>query len=241
MSTLLLQVVATKLRRFPKRFPVHGYEQKSRRYRCVSFLSRLFFRFVFGGQLRIEGAQRLEQSGRVVVVSNHLSNLDPFIFGGFSKPAMFCMAKRELYRFRFVAWLLAGCNCFPVDRGAADRRAMRVSLDILEHGGRLLIFLEGTRARRPGMKRTEAGVGFLVRRAQASVLPVAVWGTERAHRRLVPRRVPVCVRYGEPVPCDALVDPQRRDDQRVADAIAERIAALLPPEYRGVYAPVPGS
>jgi 1-acyl-sn-glycerol-3-phosphate acyltransferase len=229
----------TALRGFPDRFPVSGYQRKSLRYRAVSLLSRAFFRVVFGRALRIENAERLEGCRRTVLVSNHLSNLDPFIFGGFCKPAMFCMAKRELFRPRLVAWLLAGCNCFPIDRGAADRRALRTALDVLEHDGRLLIFLEGTRAALPGMKRAEAGVGFLVRRSRATVLPVAVWGTEQslARGRRIPRRVPVRVRYGEPVSWGALVDPRRRDDQAVADAIGERIAALLPEAYRGVYAP----
>lgn len=232
-------MTSTSVRGFPSRFPVHGYHAKSLRYRAVSCLSRLFFRLVFGRALHIHGAEALDASHRTVVVSNHLSNLDPFIFGGFCRPAMFCMAKRELYRSGMVSWLLAGCNCFPVDRGVADRRALRIALDVLEHDGRLLIFLEGTRARTPGMTRAEAGVGFLVRRTRASVLPVAVWGTERslARGRLLPRRVPVQVRYGTPIPVEALLEGGRRDDQRVADTIGRAVAALLPAEYRGVYAP----
>jgi len=208
------------------------------RYRAVSFFSRLFFHTVFSRELQISGDERLPERGPVVVVSNHLSNLDPFIFGGFSRRTMFCMTKRELFRPRLVAWLLAGCNCFPVDRGAADRRALRIALDVLARGGRLLIFVEGTRARAPGMKRAESGVGFLVRRSRAPILPVAIWGTERslARGRLLPRRVPVRVRYGELVQPDELPTIAGRDDQATADGIARRIAELLPVEYRGEYA-----
>jgi 1-acyl-sn-glycerol-3-phosphate acyltransferase len=230
-------VAAARIPGFPERFPVRSDDRKSLRYTVVSFLSRLFFRVVFGGALHIEGDERLPETGPVVVVCNHLSNLDPFVFGGFSKRTMFCMAKRELFRPRVVAWLLAGCNCFPVDRGSADRQALRTALDLLAGRGRLLIFVEGTRARTPGMKRAEAGVGFLVRRSGAPVLPVAIWGTEEslARGRRFPRRVPVRVQYGSVVPAGLLAGAGGRNDRALADAIAQHVADLLPPEYRGVY------
>ena len=102
-------------------------------------------------------------------------------------PSASCSATRS------SSWILAGCNCFPVDRGAADRRALRTALDVLSRRGRLLIFLEGTRSATPGMRRAEAGVGFLARRSGASILPVGVWGTEAAlpRGRRLPRRVPI--------------------------------------------------
>ncbi len=224
---------------FPEHFPVLDRDAKSLRYRTVSMMSRALLRSLFGGQLQIEGGGNLPEQGPVLVVSNHLSNLDPFIFGGFSVRPMFCMAKQEIFHPRVAAWMLAGCNCFPVDRGAADRGALRTSLDILQRGGRLLIFLEGTRAKSPGMKRAEAGIGFLARRSRSPVLPVAVWGTEQALRRgrLLPRRVPVHMRWGTAEPVSDLVERYGRDDQAIADGLATRIASLLPEPYRGVYGP----
>jgi 1-acyl-sn-glycerol-3-phosphate acyltransferase len=231
------RVPAARLPGFPERFPVRDDDRKPMRYRIVSLLSRAGLRAMFGDQLHIEGGENLPAQGPVVVVSNHLSNIDPFIFGGFSTQTMFCMAKRELFRPRLLAWVIGGCNCFPVDRGRADRNALRVSLDVLRRGGRLLIFVEGTRARGTGMKRAEAGVGFLIRRSGAPVLPVAIWGTERAlaRTRLIPRRVPVRMRYGKPLPAAALASGDSDDDRALADAAAALIADLLPPEYRGVY------
>ena len=225
------------VRGFPERFPVRGADDPPLRYRVVTSLCRVGLRALFGNQLRIEGGDALPAKGPVVVVCNHLSNFDPLIFGGFATHSLFCMAKRELFKPPPVAWVLAGCNCFPVDRGAADRKALRTSLDVLALGGRLLIFVEGTRAAAPGMKRAETGVGFLIRRAAAPVLPVAVWGTERAlpRGRLLPRRVPIHMRYGRLIPVDELVADGRRDDRLIADAVSQRIAELLPLEYRGVY------
>jgi 1-acyl-sn-glycerol-3-phosphate acyltransferase len=142
------------------------------------------------------------------------------------------MVKREVFRPPPLAWLLAGCNCFPVDRGTADRRALRISLDILRGRGRLLIFVEGHRSRGRGMRPAEPGAGFLVRRTRATVLPMAIWGTERALVRtggLLPRRGHLRVRYGRPVTISG------GSDQETADAIAAEVAALLPSRYAGVH------
>ena len=209
--------------------------RRSWRYRVVSAASRGVLRSFFGRSMDVTDMRRILPDGPLLVVANHLSNIDPFLFGGYAPGAMFCMTKRELFGNRVAAWMLGGCNCFPVDRGAADRWALRTSLDILRGGGRMLIFLEGTRAAAPGMKRAEAGVGFLARRSGARVLPVAVWGSEgalaRGHR--LPRRVPITVRVGDAF--NPEIPGGRHDDQAVADSIGRRIAELLPREYRGVY------
>jgi 1-acyl-sn-glycerol-3-phosphate acyltransferase len=204
----------------------------------VSASSRVVLRAWFRQHLRFENLAQVPMEGPLLVVCNHISNVDPFLFGGYMPGTMYCMAKRELFRIPPVAWVLGGCNCFPVDRGAPDRWALRTSLDVLRRGGRLLIFIEGTRSHRPGMQRAEPGVGFLARLSGAPVLPVAVHGTETAlHHVGVGKASDVTVRFGETFSPQPSVRG-KRDDRAVADAIAQRIAALLPAEYRGVYAEV---
>lgn len=228
---------------FPERFPVRDDDRRSLRYRAVGVVVRSGYRLVFGRRLiRFEGLDHIpEGPGPLILASNHLSNLDPLLHGGFFPRTLFAMAKKELFPNRLAAWIWAGCNTFPIDRGAADRRALRIAIDVLHRGGRLLLFVEGTRATRPGMKRAEPGVGFLIRRAAPAgggsirVLPAGVWGTEKAlvKGRLLPRRVPLHVRYG-PVFTPSL-ESGSRDDQAIADQVAAHVAALLPPEYRGEY------
>ena len=215
---------------FPARFPVRGDGRRPLRYRLAAGSVRLCLRLLFLGRLDLEGADGVPLEGPLLVASNHISNWDPLILGAFFPGTLFAMAKRELFRPSPVAWLLAGCNCFPVDRGNADRRALRISLDLLGGGRRLLLFIEGHRSRGRGMGPAEAGAGFLVRRTQAPVLPVAIWGTERALRPaggLLPRRGRIRVRYGRPLTVSG------RSDQEIADAIAAKVAALLPSGYRG--------
>lgn len=222
---------------FPARFPVRDDGRRPWRYRLVAGLWRTVLRVLFLGRLRFEGTEGIPPAGPLLVASNHISNWDGVIYGSFFPGTLFAIVKRELFRPAPMAWLLAGCNCFPVDRGAADRRALRISLDLLRRGRRLLVFIEGHRSRQAGMGPAEAGAGFLVRRTGARVLPVAIWGTERAlewHWGLLPRRGPIRVRYGRPVTVTGSTDHE------VADAIAAQVAALLPPEYRGVHGPAAG-
>lgn len=233
--------VTQEISGFPEHFPVRDDGIRSWRYRAVSLICRASLRGFFGRGLELDPMTSFPSEGPLLVVCNHLSNIDPWIFGGFGPGTLYCMSKRELFNNPVVAWILAGCNCFPIDRGTADRRALRTALDVLSRRGRLLIFLEGTRSATPGMRRAEAGVGFLARRSGASILPVGVWGTEaalpRGHR--FPRRVPIRLRIGPAFELPERVPGERRDDQAVADLIASRIAELLPPDYRGVYASLP--
>lgn len=224
------------IRGFPSHFPVRDDGKRPARYHAVSTGCRVALRAFFGRDLNVDALEHMPLEGPLLVACNHLSNIDPFIFGGWAPGAMFCMAKRELYKIAPVAWVLGGCNCFPIDRGAADRWALRTSLNILRDGGRLLLFVEGTRASAPGMKRAEPGIGFLARKSGAPVLPIAVWGSERAlpRERRVPKRVPIEIAVG------TAFTPQtvsgRGADQVIADEIGRSIAGLLPPEYRGAYA-----
>jgi len=224
------------LRGFPETFPVRDDGRRPWRYRIVSATTNVALALWFGRSLRIEGVDRIPEHGPLLMVCNHLSNVDPFFFGARVPGTMFCMAKREIFAWNpLIAWLLGGCNCFPVQRGAPDRAALRTSIALLAHGGRLLIFVEGTRARKPGMQAVETGVAFLARRSGAQVQPVAVWGSENAlgKGRALPRRATVHLRFGEPFTPE--LPAGRHDDAALAEQIALRIAALLPPPYRGVY------
>lgn len=231
-------IVTAEIPGFPKHFPVRDDGRKTLRYHIVSLICRSVLRGFFGRGLRIDPQTGFPEEGPLLVVCNHLSNIDPFLFGGWAPGALYCITKRELFSNPVASWVMGGCNCFPVDRGTADRQALRTALDVLARGGRLLIFLEGTRSAMPGMRHAEAGVGFLARRSGAAVLPVAIWGTETAlgRGRRLPRRVPIRMRYGPVFHLPERAPGERRDDQAVADLIGRRIAELLPPAYRGVYA-----
>lgn len=165
-------------------------------YRVSRFVLRLIFAAVFG--FRVEGREHEPATGPLIVVSNHLSDLDPLAVGvALRRPVAF-MAKHELFQVPGVRWWITACGAFPVRRGEPDRRALRTALGILQRGGALVMFPEGTRGRDRTLREPEPGAALLAQRTGAALLPVAVLGTDvvlprDAHRL---RRGRITVRIG---------------------------------------------
>ena len=221
----------------------HGPDRRSARYHAARISARAALRSRFGRRLHVDGLDEVPTDGNVLVVANHLSALDPLLVGAYFPHTLFAMAKQDLFAGPLASWFLRGCNVFPVDRASADRRALQTATEVLASGGRLMLFLEGTRPQTPGMLRAKPGAGFLLRRSGASVLPIAIWGTERALATgsRLPRRTEIHVRAGRLTQLDGNDHGGDGRNQGLADRAAALIAALLPPEYRGVYAAIPRS
>jgi len=168
-------------------------------YSISRFLLRVILTAFFG--FRVDGRAHEPADGPVIVVSNHLSDLDPLVVGSALRRRVTFMAKHELFQVPGVRWWVAKCGAFPVRRGAADRQALRTALGILQRGGVLVMFPEGTRGHDRTLREPEPGAALLARRTGAALLPVAVLGTDvvlprEAHRL---RRSRITVRIGPPL------------------------------------------
>ena len=168
-------------------------------YSLSKQMIRLVLKLVFG--FRVDGRGYEPASGPVIVVSNHLSDLDPLVVGAALRRRVAFMAKHELFKVPGVGWWVAACGAFPVRRGAPDRQALRTALGILQRGGVLVMFPEGTRGRDRTLREPEPGAALLARRTGAPLLPLAVLGTDvvlprDAHRPHLGR---ISVRIGPPL------------------------------------------
>jgi 1-acyl-sn-glycerol-3-phosphate acyltransferase len=138
----------------------------------------------------------------------------------------------------FVRWFLGSYGAFPVNREGADVRAYRWALNLLNNDGAIVVFPEGTRSRNAQMQKAKPGVVGLVRSTKASILPVAITGTERIGTwlRVVNPTGRIRVRIGEVF---SLPDIEGRLNKEVQESlntmIMHRVAELLPEEYRGEY------
>jgi 1-acyl-sn-glycerol-3-phosphate acyltransferase len=179
----------------------------------------------------VDGLARLPKGG-FILVANHASWIDPpWIEFVVNRPIRY-MAKRELFEVPVLGWLLRQIGCFPVVREGADRRAVVHAMRVLDAGHVLGLFPEGHRSPTGALIRAHPGVGFIARRSAAVIVPVGVVSSRAARLGRFWRR-DLTIRFGEPFRASELdVD---RDEQRLADEIMRRIAALLPPEQHGVY------
>jgi 1-acyl-sn-glycerol-3-phosphate acyltransferase len=182
------------------------------------------------------GREHIPAEGPVIVAANHRSFLDPFVIGTMARRPMYYVAKEELFRKRWMAWILNSLGAFPVKRGAGDEDTIETAKAILARGDIVLIFPEGTRTRPGSLGRPKRGVGRLALESGAPVVPVAVIGTEDVRRgwRIRPRKVKI--RAGRPLrfPQVDHVSPQ------LAGAVTDRIwpCVMLQWEWLGGLAPI---
>jgi 1-acyl-sn-glycerol-3-phosphate acyltransferase len=182
---------------------------------------------------RVEGRERVPKSGALLVVANHLNNADPYLLSA-AVPRQICyLAKVELFNVPILGWAIRQFGAFPIERGGADRQAIKQALELLAADCVVGVFPEGTRSRRAAMNRGLTGVGLLATRSGATILPVAIAGSER----LWPPwpRPTLRITIGHPFRLDPAM-LAKRDHQAIVDRIMGEIAALAPPAYRGVYA-----
>ena len=192
------------------------------------------------GPGRVEGLENVPRRGPMLVVANHCSNLDPPIVGWAvghrSGRVIHFMAKEEMRSWPVAGWLARNAGVFFVRRGSGDRSAQRMALTILEGGGALGLFPEGTRSRNGRLAEGRAGAALLAMRTGVSIVPVGVAGTQHIFRgrRLIPRRSMVTIRIGPtfqlPVQADGL---DRAALRAGTETIMGAIAAQLPAEQRG--------
>ena len=159
-------------------------------------LMRLLFR------LEVVDPGLVPATGPVLIVSNHVSVLDPPLVGGAAPRPLFFMAKEELFRVPLFGRLIRSLNARPVRRDGSDMRALKASLALLEEGRALLVFPEGTRGEEGQPPREfKAGVGMLAVMSGAPVVPVYVSGSGAAlpRGRALPRLARVRVTFGPPL------------------------------------------
>ncbi|GIQ61731.1 lysophospholipid acyltransferase family protein [Paenibacillus cisolokensis] len=183
-------------------------------------VSRLLLRALYGALFRLEarGLENIPAHGPVILASNHISNFDPPTIGIWVPRKVSFMAKAELFEIPFVGGLLKKLGAFPVKRGGVSKEAIRSAISLLQNGGTLGIFPEGTRNNESGSAKK--GTAMIALRSGAQVVPVAIAGRYKLFRKMY-------VIYGKPIDLTPFLHDDSPDVlERVTEAIMSQIRQL---------------
>lgn len=158
-------------------------------------IARLFFRF------RVLHRERRILQGPLIVAMNHESYLDPPLAGISSGREVYFLARKTLLDVPGLGWLLPKLNVVPVDQTGADRSALKALIRILKAGNGTVVFPEGERTLDGKMGAALPGLGFVIAKTLAPVLPLRIFGAHEALPR-AGKRVrfhPITVVIGQPL------------------------------------------
>ena len=191
-------------------------------YHLTRLVARVFFRF------RVVHPERVIQEGPVILAMNHESYLDPPFAGIACRRAIYFLARNTLLEIPVLGWILPKLNVIPVDQEGGDRSALKALIRSLRANHGTLLFPEGSRTLDGQLQPPQPGIGLVIAKTLAPVVPMRIFGAHRA----LPRgggklrfcRITIVV--GEPLRFTAAdLEGHGREvyprlSQRVMDAIA---------------------
>jgi 1-acyl-sn-glycerol-3-phosphate acyltransferase len=193
-------------------------------YHLSRLAGRLFFRF------RVIHRERMIQSGPVILAMNHQSYLDPPLAGTTCDRAIYFLARRTLLHVPLLGWVLPKLNVIPVNQEGVDRSAIKAVIRVLQAGNGVLVFPEGSRTLDGTLQPAEPGMGLVIAKTLAPVVPMRIFGAHEALPRGGGRLrfVPITVVIGEPIFFSAADMEQGGKDlyARLSDRVMKAIAAL---------------
>jgi 1-acyl-sn-glycerol-3-phosphate acyltransferase len=203
-------------------------------YRAANALLRLPLRTF--STWRVEGRENVPPMGPLLVVANHLSNMDGPLMAASIPRRLSFIAKRGIFR-PLVGSVLRAYGVYPMDDDGQDAEAFLWARKLLDQD-RAVMFFPEARRNPEGMKRAKLGVVLIALRTQAPILPVGITGTERLvplWRILFPTGQ-ITVRIGAPFTLPSIQGRLERPQlESLGEMVMQRVAALLPEQYRGVY------
>ncbi|MBX3100523.1 MAG: 1-acyl-sn-glycerol-3-phosphate acyltransferase [Salinibacterium sp.] len=211
----------------------------------IKFLARAFLapvaRLVF--RPKVIGKRNVPRAGAVLIASNHLSFIDSVVITLVAPRSVSFLAKSEYFTGKGFKGLVSrlffmGIGAIPVERsaGQAAQDALDSGLAVLKRGDAFAVYPEGTRSRDGRLYRGRTGVAWLALTSGATVIPVALTGTQNIQppgsKRLHLARV--TVEFGAPVTV-AGAATSGKDRRNVTDDIMEAIQRMSGQEFAEEY------
>jgi len=197
-------------------------------------LSGVIARVAF--QYRAYGRENIIEEGPAIMAANHQSYLDPPLVGITCKNELYFLARKTLFEKKLLGPLISRVNALPVDLSRGDLTAFRAVMNLLKEGHRTVIFPEGTRSLTGEIQQARAGIGMIIAKTLAPVVPIRIFGSFDAWPKGGKIRPhPITVVVGKPIRFNKedFATHNREAYQKISEQVLGAIAAIeLPTERR---------
>jgi 1-acyl-sn-glycerol-3-phosphate acyltransferase len=198
-----------------------------------------FFHTLFGMiarvafQYRAYGQENIIEEGPAIMAVNHQSYLDPPLVGITCKNELYYLARKTLFEKKLLGPIISRVNALPVDLSRGDLAAFRSVMKLLQEGHRTVIFPEGTRSLTGQIQKARPGIGMIIARTLAPVVPMRIFGSFEAWPKGGKIRPhPNTVVVGKPIRFkkDDFAAHNREVYQKISEQVLAAVAALEIPE-----------
>lgn len=145
-------------------------------YRVIRVVAYILLRI--WNRLEITGLENVPSDGKLIVVANHVSVLDPILLGVSLPRQVKFMAKKELFEVPVIGRLITVLGAFPVDRDKTDFQSVKNSLRVLANQEVLGMFPEGGTKKHAERIVFRPGAAAIALKSKSPVMPVAIVGTK---------------------------------------------------------------
>lgn len=196
-------------------------------YQFLKFLAHTFLSY------RVVNPEKMIESGPAILAMNHVSFVDPPLAGLATNRQLAILARRSLLDWPIIGRILPNIGVIPVNRGGVDMTALKKLVRVIKDGGATLLFPEGTRSKDGNLQRGQAGVGLIIAKTLAPVVPMRIFGAYEAFPRNGRfRPTPCIVVVGDPIYFteeDLKGASSNELYQRLSDRVMEAIAEIKDP------------
>ncbi len=179
----------------------------------------LFFR------TRAIDSHKVPTEGQVIIAPNHFSFLDHFFLAVYLRRKVQFLAKSQLFK-PPMQFIYSHGGVFPIQRGRRDEEAFKTAHAVLGRGDIVVMYAEGGRSRTGALGEPKPGLGRLALESGATIVPTAIYGSERARNWKRLQFPKVTVQFGDPVRFDRVESPSREQSQEASQLVFEEISSL---------------
>lgn len=198
-------------------------------YHFTQALCTLVFRLFY--DYEISGVEHIPEGG-CLLASNHESFFDPPLIGCTLACRPHYLARKTLFDHPLFGAAIRALQAHPIDQERPDMAGLKRVIGAARAGAAVVIFPEGSRSWDGRLQPAQPGVGLVVAKARVPVVPIRIFGAQRAWPRGGRPRPFVPIRVVIAPPLDFGVVPAERDAyQKIGDQIMAAIAAI--PDPRG--------